>query len=256
MKGSVVLSVDKQVCVITLNRPECLNAVNRDMVLALNDALGQAMSDEGVRAIVLCGNGRAFCSGNDLKDHVGRARKVTRHGAEESVGQLQNISRQIVSSDKFVVGAIQGWAVGAGFEWAINCDFSVWADDAVGFFPELSWGLFPTGGVTTLLPQMVGLARAREMLLLGERFAAKELHTMGVASVVVSADLVLSTATDLAHRIAELPQRAATELKRSFSKQCSKGFEAGFEAGLDSEARVLVDCILDPSTSDRIASFR
>jgi enoyl-CoA hydratase/carnithine racemase len=252
VKDSIVLSVDKQVCVIKLNRPECLNAVNRDMVLALNHALGQAISDENVRAILLCGDGRAFCSGNDLKDHVGRAKEVTRHGAEESVGQLQNISRQIVSSDKFVVGAIQGWAVGAGFEWAINCDFSVWAEDAVGFFPELSWGLFPTGGVTNLLPQMVGVTRARQMLLLGERFAAKELHAMGVASVVVPADQVLSTATDLAHRISELPQRAAAALKRSFSKQSEKGFEDS----LDSEAGALVDCILDSSTLDRIASFR
>jgi len=252
VKNSVVFSVDKQVCVITLNRPESLNAVNRDMVLGLNAALAEAIANDSVRAIVLCGNGRAFCSGNDLKDHVGRAEKVSRHEVAESVGQLQNISRQIVSSDKFVVGAMQGWAVGAGFEWAINCDFSVWADDAVGFFPELSWGLFPTGGVTTLLPQLVGLARAREMLLFGERFSAKELHTMGVASVVVSADQVLSTAKGLAHRIAQLPQRAVTALKQSFSNQSAKELEAG----LESEASVLVDCILDPSTSDRIASFR
>lgn len=252
MNGSVMLSVDDRVAVIQLNRPACLNAVNRDMILALNDALRQALSDADVRAIVLCGSGRAFCSGNDLKDHVERTENVTRMEAEDSVEQLQNISRQIVTSDKFVVGAIHGWAVGAGFEWAINCDFSIWADDAVGFFPELSWGLFPTGGVTTLLPQMVGLARAREMLLLGEKFTAKELNTMGVASVVVSADRVLKTATDLAHRIGGLPQRAATALKRSFSEQCSMGLQAG----LDSEAAVLVDCIMDPSTSIRITSFR
>src|SRR5690606_35419419 len=139
-----------------------------------------------------------------------------------------------------------------GFEWAINCDFSIWAEDAVGFFPELSWGLFPTGGVTTLLPQIVGLARAREMLLLGERLNATELHKLGIASAVVSPGAVLDAATGLARRIAELPLGAVSELKRTIVKQYSEALQAG----LETEARVLVDCILDPSTTARITSFR
>ena len=84
-----------------------------------------------------------------------------------------------------MIGAINGWAVGGGFEWAINCDFPIWAESARAFFPELKWGMFVTGGVSSLLPALAGLQTAREMMFLGERYDAKALLEKGVAWRVV-----------------------------------------------------------------------
>src|SRR3970282_1337148 len=99
--------------------------------------------------------------------------------ARDLVEAIQRATRAIVFGAKPVVGAINGWAVGGGFEWAINCDFPIWADSAKGFFPEVSLNLFVTGAVTSLLPALAGLHTAREMLFLGARYDAAALRDMG-----------------------------------------------------------------------------
>ena len=106
------------------------------------------------------------------------------------VDAIQQVTGEILDGDKPVVGAINGWAVGGGFEWAINCDFPIWGCSAQEFFPEVSLNLFVTGAVTTLLPAMVGLNKAREMLMLGDRYNADTLLELGVAwKVALTAEL-------------------------------------------------------------------
>ena len=103
--------------------------------------------------VIFTGAGRAFCAGDDLKAH---RHPETEAEARAWIEAIQQVTREIVLGRAPVIGAINGWAVGGGFEWAINCDFSIWARSARAFFPEVRWGWFVTGGVTSLLPARVG----------------------------------------------------------------------------------------------------
>ncbi|MGA1077286.1 MAG: enoyl-CoA hydratase/isomerase family protein, partial [Ilumatobacteraceae bacterium] len=191
--------------IITLNRPESLNAMNRQLIDDVAIAFDDANADPATSAIVFTGAGRAFCAGDDRKVHVHPESEAE---AVDLVEAIQRATVAITFGAKPVVGAINGWAVGGGFEWAINCDFPIWAESARGFFPEVSLNLFVTGAVTSLLPALVGLNTAREMLFFGERYDAATLHRLGVAWRVVPDDRLLAEATGVAERLAALPPLA------------------------------------------------
>ena len=157
---------DNAVRIIALNRPDSLNAMNRQLIDDVAMAFDDANADPATRVILFTGIGRAFCAGDDRKAHV---HPESEEEARDLVGAIQRATRAIVFGGKPVVGAINGWAVGGGFEWAINCDFPIWGESARGFFPEVSLNLFVTGAVTSLLPALVGLNKAREMLMMGDR---------------------------------------------------------------------------------------
>ena len=187
--ATVLSDLDGQgVRTIALNRPDRLNAMNPQLIDDVAHAFDDANADDATRAIVFTGAGRAFCAGDDRKDHRQPASEAE---ARALVEAIQRATEAIVLGPKPVVGAINGWAVGGGFEWAINCDFPIWAAGARGFFPEVSLGIFVTGGVTSLLPALVGLNRAREMLFLGEEYDAATLLAYGVAWRVVGDDELL-----------------------------------------------------------------
>ena len=208
------------------------------------------LADDGVGALVLRGAGRAFCSGDDLKD----IENQTAGEAETRafIEAIQEVSRRLVLGDKVVVGAIHGWAVGGGLEWAINCDLAVFGEGTNCFFPEIKWGMFPTGGVTAILPRIVGLAKTRELLLLGETFSAAEAHEMGLAWRVVPDDSVFETAHETAARIAALPQGAVC----ANSSGCSTGRGSfDIEGALALETEATVRRFLDPETAERVKSF-
>ena len=195
MSDSVLSIDDGGVCVVTLNRPARLNAINPDLLDGLNTALARADADERLSAIVLTGAGRAFCAGDDLVE------QRSMHDADEAaiagfVDAIQQVTRHIVLGDTPVVAAVRGWAVGGAFSWPVNCDFSVWSEDACGFFPELKIGLYPSGAVTFLLPLQVGPALAREMLYTARKYTAADLLACGLASEVVAGDRLLDAALD------------------------------------------------------------
>ena len=151
---TVITSVVPGYRVVTLSRPERLNAINGDLLDDLSAALKAANADTGIASIVLTGAGRAFCAGDDLKEFEAQAR--TEAEARSHVERIQEITRLLVDSPHIVIVAAAGWAVGGGLEWTINADLVVMADDCRCFFPELSLGLFVTGGVTYLLPERCG----------------------------------------------------------------------------------------------------
>ena len=145
---------------ITLDRPGSLNAMNRQLIDDVAAAFEDAHADTTTRAIVFTGAGRAFCAGDDRREHV---HPQNEEEARDLVLAIQQCTEAIMFGAKPVVGAINGWAVGGGFEWAINCDFPIWAETARGFFPEVSLNLFVTGAVSSLLPALVGLNTARDL---------------------------------------------------------------------------------------------
>lgn len=234
---------------ISLNRPARLNAIVPDLLDDLVAALTEADRDEAVRAIVLTGEGRAFCSGDDLKEFSSQA--TDHDGTTAYVERIQDVTRAMVLGDTPVVGAIRGWAVGGGLEWVINCDFAVAAEGTRFFFPEVTWGLFVTGGVTEILPRLVGLQRARDMILFGEKFDAHQALEWGLLREVVADADLLPRATELARRIAALPVGPVRDLKRIFARRDG----AGLEAAMAAETAATVRGFLDPETEKRIASF-
>jgi len=233
---------------LLLNRPQRLNAMNRQLLLDVTRAFDDANADEATRVILFSGAGNAFCAGDDRREHQHPASEAE---ARQFVEMIQDATRAIVLGAKPVVGAINGWAVGGGFEWAINCDFPLWARSAKGFFPEVSLNLFVTGGVTALLPALVGLNRAREMLFLGERYAAQVLLEMGVAWRVVDDDELMAAARDVALRLARLPRRSLLSMKRVLRHTGS----ANFEQALQLESDATVEGFMDPLTTSLLKDF-
>lgn len=234
---------------IALNRPHRLNAIVPELLDDLVAALAAADRDDRVKAVVLTGEGRAFCSGDDLKEFSSQA--TDEAGTTAYVERIQDVTRAMVLGDKPVVGAIRGWAVGGGLEWVINCDFAVAAEGTRFFFPEISWGLFVTGGVTEILPRLVGLQRARDMILFGEKFDARQALEWSLLREVVADAGLLPRAIELATRIAALPAGPVRNLKRILARRDG----AGLEAAMAAETAATVRGFLDPETAKRIAAF-
>ena len=180
MTGTVLTEdVVGGVRVVTLNRPHRLNAIVPELLEESDrGAAARPTPTPRCAAIVLTGAGRAFCSGDDLKEFGSQAADAA--ATRAYIERIQDVTRAMVLGDTPVVGAIRGWAVGGGLEWLINCDFAIAAEGTRCFFPEVSWGVFVTGGVTELLPRLVGLQRARELIMLGERFDAAQAQAWGL----------------------------------------------------------------------------
>lgn len=233
--------------VITLNRPTRLNAVTPELVEDFTRELRRANQDAAIRAIILTGAGRAFCSGDDLKEFESQLEgEATLHAY---IDRIQDVTRAIVLGDKPVIGAIHGWAVGAGLEWVINCDFAIAAEGSRFFFPEVKLGLFVTGAVTALLPRMIGAQKTRELIYFGERFDAAEALEWGLLWKVVPQAQLLSEAITLARRIAELPPRRVADLKRILALAPSSSLEEVMAA----ETAATVQGFLDPESARRVA---
>jgi 2-(1,2-epoxy-1,2-dihydrophenyl)acetyl-CoA isomerase len=218
-----------------LNRPERLNAVDTSLTEELLAALDQAAN---ARVIVLAGRGRAFCAGHDLKEALP---VETALDTRRRLERIQDVTRRIRTFPGIVIAAVHGYALGAGCEFALGCDLIV-ADATAQFgFPEVSVGLSVTGGISSLLPKLVGLPRAKEMLLLGERIPAAEAAALGLINRVVSAGQHEDTAFELASRIAEQPPVAVGLAKRVL--------DLGVDATMDQALATEVDHAILTSTS-------
>jgi 2-(1,2-epoxy-1,2-dihydrophenyl)acetyl-CoA isomerase len=192
------------VLTLTLNRPRKLNAITAALAQDLWHALEQADSDAAIKAVLLRGEGRAFCAGRDV-------------GAPPSDAELDGVQRvatAIVGCSKPVVAAVHGWVVGAGLEWMLDADIVIAARSARFKLPEASLGVFVTGGLVATLPAAAGLARAKAMMLLGEGFSAEEALGWGLVWKMVDDDALAAASSDIALRLAGLDADVAARYKR------------------------------------------
>ena len=196
---TVLYEVRDGIARIRLNRPHRLNAMVPQLMRDLHQALQAAASDPAVRVVILSGEGRAFCAGDDLKESAQGHGDVGQ--IREFVHQIQQVTVDMKSMPKPIIGAIHGYAVGGGCELALDCDLVVAAEDAKFGFPETGVGLFVTGGVTHFLPRTVGLARAKELIMTGEFFDGREAQRLGLVNRAVPGDQVLPVAEALARTI-------------------------------------------------------
>jgi enoyl-CoA hydratase len=234
-KEAVLYSKNQNVAIITLNRPERLNAINKDLLKGLIAQLETARQDQDVLAVILTGAGRAFCAGEDLKETS--AGKNFEDWIEETEG-LQDVQRVIMALGKPLIAAVPGYALGGGCEFAMSCDIRIAAEEAKFGFPETDVGLTITTAGTKLLAQIVGLGKAKELVFTGDFIDAAEALRIGLANKVVSAENLLDEALAMARRIAE-KSPLALKLSRIAIDQ---GLHSSFEQTLELEAGHLLTC--------------
>jgi 2-(1,2-epoxy-1,2-dihydrophenyl)acetyl-CoA isomerase len=213
----------EDIALITLDRPHRLNAVTPELVEDLVAALEQATRDD-VGAAILRGAGRAFCAGHDLKHDDVRPESEERRRLEH----VQDVTRKIRQAPFAVIAAVHGYALGAGCEFALCADLVIAADTAVFGFPEVSVGLGITGGISHVLPTTVGLAKAKELVLLGEHFPAAVAAELNLVNFVVGEDHLRERAWALACTLRDRPRRALCLAKQSLDRGAEAGIDAAY----------------------------
>src|SRR5438552_12719866 len=236
--GQTLLVESKDgVTTLTLNRPTVLNAFNRALSGELVAALTRIRTDDGVRAVVLTGTGRAFCSGQDLAEATPKGDENPDLGAIVRAVYTPVI-RGIRTLEKPVVCAVNGIAAGAGAMLALLCDIVVAAPEATFVWSFTKIGVIPDTGGTFLLPRIVGLQRASALTMLHDKLTAEQAREWGLIYRVSAAGQVVAEAQEIAGRLALMPTRAIGLTKRGFNHSLGLDLEAAmsFEENLQREA--------------------
>ena len=214
---------------IQFNRPEKLNAVNPPVLRDLETALGFCEMDDAVRVVVLMGNEKAFVAGADVKDMATREIKF----AYELTDLTVRVQERLADLPKPTIAAISGYALGAGCELALCCDFRIAADNAVMGLPEITLGIIPGGGGTQRLPRLVGLAAATELILLGNTIKAEKAERIGLVNKIVPLDRVEDEARDLALQLMQRPFMALRAAKTAIHKGLNTSLKDGLRIEQD-----------------------
>ncbi|MCA1711311.1 MAG: enoyl-CoA hydratase/isomerase family protein [Actinobacteria bacterium] len=225
MPVSVLVEVAGGVATITLNRPEGMNALTVEAKVALLAAVESVAADSAVRAVVLTGSGRAFCVGQDLREHAALL-EANDPAPLSTVREHYNpVVSLLAAMPKPVVAAINGTAAGAGLGLACACDFRIGASGSRYTTAFAGIGLTADSGLSWSLPRLIGSGRAAAMLMLAEPFTAEQALEMGLLNAVVPAEQVLPAAAELAARLAAGPTAAYGAIKESVAFASSSSFE-------------------------------
>ena len=208
---AVLYDKDGAVAILSLNRPEVRNAYNVEMRDALFEALRAAADDPEIRAVVLRGNGPAFCTGGDVNE-FGTAPSPT---AARAVRWRRDVWGLLRTLPKPVVAAVHGYVVGGGFEMALLCDLCIAAEDARFAYPETGLAMIPGVAGTQTTPRAIGVGRAMDLILTGRWLTAPEAHHIGVVTSVVALEMLRAAAVDLARRLCELAPALVACAKRA-----------------------------------------
>jgi 2-(1,2-epoxy-1,2-dihydrophenyl)acetyl-CoA isomerase len=220
---SDVLLIERNdgVATLTLNRPESMNSLSRELKQALVGAVEELAADESVRAVVLTGNGRGFCVGQDLREHVTMLESGDPAPLSTVVEHYNPIVLGLAGMPKPVIAAVNGMAAGAGAGLAFACDFRITAKTAGFLLAFANVGLTLDSGVSWTLPRLIGAARATSLALLAEPITAEAALDMGLVNAVVEPERVLPAAQELAARLAAGPTAAYAAIKASIAYAAS-----------------------------------
>jgi len=213
---TITLDVDARLAHITLRRPQALNSLSPQMMIELRDAFDIVAASPDVRALLLSGEGRAFCAGADLS----QAGPATGSAPPRDVGlvvedYVNPLVRRLAALEKPVVTAVQGAAAGAGCSLALQSDFVLVGRSAYFLQAFIHVGLIPDGGATWMLPRLVGLGRATTMMMLGERIKAEQAVEWGLATQIFDDAALIDAARDLGRRLAAGPTQALGLMRRA-----------------------------------------
>ena len=228
------------VATITLNRPERLNALTFEVYAELRDTFRALDTEPGVRAIVLTGAGRAFCSGGDVEEIIGALFARDAAGLREFTRMTCDLIGNIRRVSRPVIAAVNGTAAGAGAVIAAACDLRVAAESAKIAFLFVRVGLSGADmGASWLLPRLVGLGRATELLMTGEFIDARRAHEIGLYQRVVAQDQVLPEAVALAEKLARGPSPALAVTKRALDLEAALDLEEALRHEADAQAELM-----------------
>ncbi len=235
MTEELLYRLEDRVAVLTLNRPERLNALTKDMMRALRSRLADAAMDDGVGCVVLTGAGNAFCAGGDVRVQAKVAAEGTPETPEQRTDQLRasmEASRLLHEMPKPTIAMVNGVAAGAGLSLALACDLRIAGRSARMTTAFAKVGLSGDYGGTWFLTQLVGTAKARELYFLSEVLDASHIETLGLANRVVGDDELMTETMALARKLANGPNVALRYMKRNLNV----ALPGDLAAGLDSEA--------------------
>jgi len=256
MADTVRYEVTDGLATITLNRPDAMNALNTETKVALRDTLRQAAADRAVRAVLLTATGRAFCVGQDLKEHIGLLEADRERGGGRTMDTVAEHYNPIVTAltemPKPVVAGVNGVAAGAGAGFAFAADYRVVADTASFNTSFTGVALTADSGVSWTLPRLIGHGRAADLLLFPRSVSAQEALELGIANKVVPAAELAAEAEAVARRLAEGPTVAYAAIKESLAyaaghslaESLGKENELQTRAGASEDHRIAVEAFV------------
>jgi enoyl-CoA hydratase/carnithine racemase len=245
VERSIMVSIEEGVCWIRLNRPDKLNSMTLEMHELVRIALNDVKTDNSVGSIVIIGTGRAFSAGSD----VSSLSKLSPEEAKTFSEKGQETIKEIMRHPKPVIAAVNGYALGGGCELALACDFRITSEKARFGLPEVSLGLIPGWGGTTLLAGLIGMAKAKEMILTGSMVNAEEAREIGLVMKIVEVDKLEEEAKNFAKFLAS---GAGLALKAG-KTLLNAGVE--IEDGLTAEAEAFSTLFSTEDYKEGVAAF-
>ena len=243
---------DTGVAMITLNRPERLNALTFDVYRELTDTFAALRTETGVRVVVITGAGRAFCSGGDVHDIIGELFKRDMEGLLEFTRMTCELVRNIRALRKPVIASLNGTTAGAGACIALAADIRIASEEAKIAFLFVKVGLSGADmGAAYLLPRVVGLAKATELLYTGDFISAQEAERIGLYNRVVPGDQLAETTRELAERLAQGPAFALAKTKELLDREAN----VNLDAALECEAQAQAICMQHPDYREAYDAF-
>jgi enoyl-CoA hydratase len=235
---------EESIATIRLNRPKVLNAMNRQLWLDLEATLDDAGKDPVIKVLILTGEGRAFSTGADLKESKTRTLDEYRDYLEH----LQAVSKKILRFEKPIIAAVNGYALGSGYELALACDIRIAAEDAMIGSPEARVTSSVTGGAMRLIQDLIGPGKTRELLFTARNIDGREAERIGLVNLCVPGDQLMETARQMAGEIAQ---------NSSFSmRMIKKGLQMAGEVSLDALMNFETEaCLACVSTRERQSSL-
>ena len=235
------------IAVIRLNRPQVLNAMNKQLWLDLEDALSDALEDMTIKAVIFTGEGRAFSTGADLKDSKGRTLTAYR----DYLVHLQEVSRRIIRFPKPTIAAVNGYALGSGYELSLACDIRIAAESAKFGSPEARVSSSITGGALRLLQDLVGPGKAKELLFTCDTIDGKEAERIGLVNKAVPDDKLMDEALTMAKKITENSAFSISLIKKGLNM----AHEVSLEALMDYEVEACLATVSAPERQDKLEEF-
>jgi enoyl-CoA hydratase/carnithine racemase len=240
---TIIYRKDRGVAKIILNRPEVLNSQNRTMLQEIGAALDDAENDTAVRVVIITGSGKAFCTGVDLKF---AQEELTTSQAEQDFFRLGNkmVLRKIENLPKPVIAAVNGYTMAGGFEILTVADLAIASEEAVISDQHMKLGLLGAGGAAYRVPLLIGIRKAKELILTGDSLTGKEAAQIGLVNRAVPAAQLESTVEDLAAKLAEKSPVAMRISKALINQSAEVDIEARLEL-------ILMSCLVGANSEDR-----
>ena len=245
---TIQIEVKDKIAVLKFNRSSQLNAMNRLMMDEIVEGIRWINSNDEVNVAVITGEGRAFMAGADIKEYGSQTAEEFDAFQEKGM-QLYDA---IEHASKPWIAAVNGFALGGGFEIALSCDMIVASEDAKMGLPEVFLSLIPGGGGTQRLIQKIGVNRVKEMLFLGGQYDAKTLNNWGIVNGIFPNDNFLSQAMDYAGKLSRRPRQSIAQLKRLVNLSTTA---TPFEERINNEARTVKKLFLHDEAQQAIQSF-